>query len=116
MLYAPSCLICIFYLYLLYYICVYFVSPLSSFFLALVFFFFLMIRRPPRSTLSSSSAASDVYKRQGINAEYGDQTKESARHLLTAQQPTPNTRRERVRERETNGRNKAWRIKAPHVV
>eukprot|EP00658_Telonema_sp_P-2_P040076 TRINITY_DN28678_c0_g1_i1.p1 TRINITY_DN28678_c0_g1~~TRINITY_DN28678_c0_g1_i1.p1 ORF type:complete len:290 (-),score=104.73 TRINITY_DN28678_c0_g1_i1:357-1226(-) len=34
-------------------------------------FFFLMIRRPPRSTLSSSSAASDVYKRQGINAEYG---------------------------------------------
>eukprot|EP00828_Plagiopyla_frontata_P047127 TRINITY_DN862_c0_g1_i15.p1 TRINITY_DN862_c0_g1~~TRINITY_DN862_c0_g1_i15.p1 ORF type:complete len:114 (+),score=45.93 TRINITY_DN862_c0_g1_i15:109-450(+) len=29
-----------------------------------------MIRRPPRSTLSSSSAASDVYKRQGINAEY----------------------------------------------
>eukprot|EP00656_Telonema_subtile_P015342 TRINITY_DN18018_c0_g1_i1.p1 TRINITY_DN18018_c0_g1~~TRINITY_DN18018_c0_g1_i1.p1 ORF type:complete len:856 (+),score=202.22 TRINITY_DN18018_c0_g1_i1:1-2568(+) len=35
------------------------------------FFFFLMIRQPPRSTLSSSSAASDVYKRQGINAEYG---------------------------------------------
>eukprot|EP00656_Telonema_subtile_P051546 TRINITY_DN6959_c0_g1_i2.p1 TRINITY_DN6959_c0_g1~~TRINITY_DN6959_c0_g1_i2.p1 ORF type:complete len:205 (+),score=46.99 TRINITY_DN6959_c0_g1_i2:89-703(+) len=32
-----------------------------------------MIRRPPRSTLSSSSAASDVYKRQGINAEYGRQ-------------------------------------------
>eukprot|EP00658_Telonema_sp_P-2_P000009 TRINITY_DN0_c0_g3_i1.p1 TRINITY_DN0_c0_g3~~TRINITY_DN0_c0_g3_i1.p1 ORF type:complete len:177 (-),score=48.23 TRINITY_DN0_c0_g3_i1:909-1439(-) len=32
-----------------------------------------MIRRPPRSTLSSSSAASDVYKRQGINAEYGDE-------------------------------------------
>eukprot|EP00658_Telonema_sp_P-2_P003170 TRINITY_DN11163_c0_g1_i1.p1 TRINITY_DN11163_c0_g1~~TRINITY_DN11163_c0_g1_i1.p1 ORF type:complete len:199 (+),score=52.86 TRINITY_DN11163_c0_g1_i1:119-715(+) len=31
-----------------------------------------MIRRPPRSTLSSSSAASDVYKRQGINAEYGE--------------------------------------------
>eukprot|EP00658_Telonema_sp_P-2_P070323 TRINITY_DN59870_c0_g1_i2.p1 TRINITY_DN59870_c0_g1~~TRINITY_DN59870_c0_g1_i2.p1 ORF type:complete len:482 (+),score=132.65 TRINITY_DN59870_c0_g1_i2:122-1567(+) len=30
-----------------------------------------MIRRPPRSTLSSSSAASDVYKRQGINADYG---------------------------------------------
>eukprot|EP00658_Telonema_sp_P-2_P063573 TRINITY_DN52328_c0_g1_i1.p1 TRINITY_DN52328_c0_g1~~TRINITY_DN52328_c0_g1_i1.p1 ORF type:complete len:227 (+),score=39.68 TRINITY_DN52328_c0_g1_i1:74-754(+) len=30
-----------------------------------------MMRRPPRSTLSSSSAASDVYKRQGINAEYG---------------------------------------------
>eukprot|EP00656_Telonema_subtile_P006573 TRINITY_DN13040_c0_g1_i2.p1 TRINITY_DN13040_c0_g1~~TRINITY_DN13040_c0_g1_i2.p1 ORF type:complete len:315 (-),score=102.11 TRINITY_DN13040_c0_g1_i2:253-1197(-) len=33
-----------------------------------------MIRRPPRSTLSSSSAASDVYKRQGINAEYGELT------------------------------------------
>eukprot|EP01015_Nassula_variabilis_P031334 TRINITY_DN7055_c0_g1_i1.p1 TRINITY_DN7055_c0_g1~~TRINITY_DN7055_c0_g1_i1.p1 ORF type:complete len:111 (-),score=57.31 TRINITY_DN7055_c0_g1_i1:11-343(-) len=32
--------------------------------------FFLMIRRPPRSTQSRSSAASDVYKRQGINAEY----------------------------------------------
>src|SRR5665648_1195536 len=27
-----------------------------------------MIRRPPRSTLSSSSAASDVYKRQVLNA------------------------------------------------
>eukprot|EP00656_Telonema_subtile_P017630 TRINITY_DN19485_c0_g1_i1.p1 TRINITY_DN19485_c0_g1~~TRINITY_DN19485_c0_g1_i1.p1 ORF type:complete len:555 (-),score=180.96 TRINITY_DN19485_c0_g1_i1:309-1973(-) len=36
-------------------------------------FVFLMIRRPPRSTLSSSSAASDVYKRQGINAEYGEE-------------------------------------------
>eukprot|EP00831_Metopus_contortus_P018677 TRINITY_DN17982_c0_g1_i4.p1 TRINITY_DN17982_c0_g1~~TRINITY_DN17982_c0_g1_i4.p1 ORF type:complete len:148 (-),score=35.90 TRINITY_DN17982_c0_g1_i4:71-514(-) len=34
------------------------------------FFFFLMIRRPPRSTQGVSSAASDVYKRQGINAEY----------------------------------------------
>eukprot|EP00825_Cyclidium_porcatum_P014622 TRINITY_DN1790_c0_g1_i1.p4 TRINITY_DN1790_c0_g1~~TRINITY_DN1790_c0_g1_i1.p4 ORF type:complete len:369 (+),score=11.61 TRINITY_DN1790_c0_g1_i1:79-1185(+) len=34
------------------------------------FFFFLMIRRPPRSTHCISSAASDVYKRQGINAEY----------------------------------------------
>eukprot|EP00656_Telonema_subtile_P008564 TRINITY_DN13_c0_g1_i1.p2 TRINITY_DN13_c0_g1~~TRINITY_DN13_c0_g1_i1.p2 ORF type:complete len:129 (-),score=47.36 TRINITY_DN13_c0_g1_i1:214-600(-) len=33
-----------------------------------------MIRQPPRSTLSSSSAASDVYKRQGINAEYGDKS------------------------------------------
>eukprot|EP00825_Cyclidium_porcatum_P052441 TRINITY_DN993_c0_g1_i5.p1 TRINITY_DN993_c0_g1~~TRINITY_DN993_c0_g1_i5.p1 ORF type:complete len:158 (-),score=48.87 TRINITY_DN993_c0_g1_i5:104-577(-) len=33
-----------------------------------------MIRRPPRSTHCISSAASDVYKRQGINAEYmGDQ-------------------------------------------
>eukprot|EP01098_Paradermamoeba_levis_P013543 TRINITY_DN61_c0_g1_i4.p1 TRINITY_DN61_c0_g1~~TRINITY_DN61_c0_g1_i4.p1 ORF type:complete len:148 (-),score=35.31 TRINITY_DN61_c0_g1_i4:142-585(-) len=30
-----------------------------------------MIRRPPRSTHCISSAASDVYKRQGINAEYG---------------------------------------------
>eukprot|EP00825_Cyclidium_porcatum_P019593 TRINITY_DN222_c0_g1_i1.p1 TRINITY_DN222_c0_g1~~TRINITY_DN222_c0_g1_i1.p1 ORF type:complete len:295 (-),score=41.31 TRINITY_DN222_c0_g1_i1:445-1329(-) len=36
----------------------------------LIFFFFLMIRRPPRSTHCISSAASDVYKRQGINAEY----------------------------------------------
>eukprot|EP00825_Cyclidium_porcatum_P012380 TRINITY_DN1645_c0_g1_i1.p2 TRINITY_DN1645_c0_g1~~TRINITY_DN1645_c0_g1_i1.p2 ORF type:complete len:221 (+),score=9.55 TRINITY_DN1645_c0_g1_i1:3-665(+) len=35
-----------------------------------LFFFFLMIRRPPRSTHCISSAASDVYKRQGINAEY----------------------------------------------
>eukprot|EP00656_Telonema_subtile_P006820 TRINITY_DN13175_c0_g1_i3.p1 TRINITY_DN13175_c0_g1~~TRINITY_DN13175_c0_g1_i3.p1 ORF type:complete len:109 (+),score=18.36 TRINITY_DN13175_c0_g1_i3:68-394(+) len=35
------------------------------------FFFFLMIRRPPRSTLSSSSAASDVYKRQCLDAPYG---------------------------------------------
>eukprot|EP00825_Cyclidium_porcatum_P019495 TRINITY_DN22130_c0_g1_i1.p3 TRINITY_DN22130_c0_g1~~TRINITY_DN22130_c0_g1_i1.p3 ORF type:complete len:143 (+),score=41.15 TRINITY_DN22130_c0_g1_i1:46-474(+) len=33
-------------------------------------FFFQMIRRPPRSTHCISSAASDVYKRQGINAEY----------------------------------------------
>eukprot|EP00658_Telonema_sp_P-2_P041257 TRINITY_DN294_c0_g1_i2.p1 TRINITY_DN294_c0_g1~~TRINITY_DN294_c0_g1_i2.p1 ORF type:complete len:281 (-),score=88.47 TRINITY_DN294_c0_g1_i2:419-1261(-) len=38
-----------------------------------------MIRRPPRSTLSSSSAASDVYKRQGINAEYGDQPEAMSR-------------------------------------
>eukprot|EP00825_Cyclidium_porcatum_P011310 TRINITY_DN15792_c0_g2_i1.p2 TRINITY_DN15792_c0_g2~~TRINITY_DN15792_c0_g2_i1.p2 ORF type:complete len:509 (+),score=98.77 TRINITY_DN15792_c0_g2_i1:29-1555(+) len=29
-----------------------------------------MLRRPPRSTHCISSAASDVYKRQGINAEY----------------------------------------------
>eukprot|EP00831_Metopus_contortus_P065626 TRINITY_DN58610_c0_g1_i2.p3 TRINITY_DN58610_c0_g1~~TRINITY_DN58610_c0_g1_i2.p3 ORF type:complete len:130 (+),score=21.70 TRINITY_DN58610_c0_g1_i2:96-485(+) len=29
-----------------------------------------MIRLPPRSTQGVSSAASDVYKRQGINAEY----------------------------------------------
>src|SRR5664279_6192894 len=28
-----------------------------------------MIRRPPRSTLSSSSAASDVYKRQELDAQ-----------------------------------------------
>eukprot|EP00828_Plagiopyla_frontata_P040831 TRINITY_DN5643_c0_g2_i1.p1 TRINITY_DN5643_c0_g2~~TRINITY_DN5643_c0_g2_i1.p1 ORF type:complete len:304 (+),score=57.38 TRINITY_DN5643_c0_g2_i1:89-1000(+) len=34
-----------------------------------------MTRQPPRSTLSSSSAASDVYKRQGINAEYMGQLK-----------------------------------------
>eukprot|EP00657_Telonema_sp_P-1_P004630 TRINITY_DN20806_c0_g1_i1.p1 TRINITY_DN20806_c0_g1~~TRINITY_DN20806_c0_g1_i1.p1 ORF type:complete len:113 (+),score=66.22 TRINITY_DN20806_c0_g1_i1:37-375(+) len=31
-----------------------------------------MIRGPPRSEQSRSSAASDVYKRQGINAEYGE--------------------------------------------
>ncbi|CZT61231.1 hypothetical protein CDFC105_104129 [Clostridioides difficile] len=31
-------------------------------------FCFLMIRRPPRSTQSRSSAASDVYKRQGLEA------------------------------------------------
>eukprot|EP00831_Metopus_contortus_P052306 TRINITY_DN43902_c0_g1_i2.p2 TRINITY_DN43902_c0_g1~~TRINITY_DN43902_c0_g1_i2.p2 ORF type:complete len:199 (+),score=26.54 TRINITY_DN43902_c0_g1_i2:60-656(+) len=35
--------------------------------------FFLMIRRPPRSTQGVSSAASDVYKRQGINAEYWEE-------------------------------------------
>eukprot|EP00831_Metopus_contortus_P019250 TRINITY_DN18320_c0_g1_i1.p2 TRINITY_DN18320_c0_g1~~TRINITY_DN18320_c0_g1_i1.p2 ORF type:complete len:112 (+),score=27.41 TRINITY_DN18320_c0_g1_i1:24-359(+) len=33
-------------------------------------FVFLIVRRPPRSTQGVSSAASDVYKRQGINAEY----------------------------------------------
>eukprot|EP00658_Telonema_sp_P-2_P015410 TRINITY_DN15925_c0_g1_i3.p1 TRINITY_DN15925_c0_g1~~TRINITY_DN15925_c0_g1_i3.p1 ORF type:complete len:144 (+),score=27.54 TRINITY_DN15925_c0_g1_i3:110-541(+) len=47
-----------------------------------LFFFFLMIRRPPRSTLSSSSAASDVYKRQGINAEYGERVTAAWRHLM----------------------------------
>eukprot|EP00658_Telonema_sp_P-2_P023230 TRINITY_DN1929_c0_g2_i2.p1 TRINITY_DN1929_c0_g2~~TRINITY_DN1929_c0_g2_i2.p1 ORF type:complete len:285 (-),score=72.84 TRINITY_DN1929_c0_g2_i2:149-1003(-) len=47
---------------------------MSSLTLSFFFFFFLMIRRPPRSTLSSSSAASDVYKRQGINAEYGNRS------------------------------------------
>src|SRR5665648_1304835 len=31
-----------------------------------------MIRRPPRSTLSSSSAASDVYKRQEVQAVFVD--------------------------------------------
>eukprot|EP01017_Pseudomicrothorax_dubius_P029560 TRINITY_DN35_c0_g1_i3.p1 TRINITY_DN35_c0_g1~~TRINITY_DN35_c0_g1_i3.p1 ORF type:complete len:2413 (-),score=644.06 TRINITY_DN35_c0_g1_i3:90-7328(-) len=36
-----------------------------------------MIRRPPRSTQSRSSAASDVYKRQGINAEYMGKAKTS---------------------------------------
>ena len=35
----------------------------------IIVFFVLMIRRPPRSTQSRSSAASDVYKRQGLNAE-----------------------------------------------
>eukprot|EP00656_Telonema_subtile_P001664 TRINITY_DN10726_c0_g1_i6.p1 TRINITY_DN10726_c0_g1~~TRINITY_DN10726_c0_g1_i6.p1 ORF type:complete len:214 (-),score=26.98 TRINITY_DN10726_c0_g1_i6:263-904(-) len=40
-----------------------------------------MIRRPPRSTLSSSSAASDVYKRQGINAEYGSRPSQTMRVL-----------------------------------
>ena len=34
-----------------------------------MFFFFLMIRRPPRSTLDRSSAASDVYKRQVLEAQ-----------------------------------------------
>ena len=33
---------------------------------------FLMIRRPPRSTRKESSAASDVYKRQGLEALLGD--------------------------------------------
>eukprot|EP01118_Nematostelium_gracile_P001329 TRINITY_DN1136_c0_g1_i1.p1 TRINITY_DN1136_c0_g1~~TRINITY_DN1136_c0_g1_i1.p1 ORF type:complete len:302 (-),score=64.16 TRINITY_DN1136_c0_g1_i1:80-985(-) len=37
-----------------------------------------MIRRPPRSTPIKSSAASDVYKRQGINAEYGEFSRESS--------------------------------------
>ena len=32
------------------------------------YLFFLMIRRPPRSTLDRSSAASDVYKRQEVQA------------------------------------------------
>ena len=32
-----------------------------------------MIRRPPRSTLSSSSAASDVYKRQHLDANVFDE-------------------------------------------
>eukprot|EP00656_Telonema_subtile_P051494 TRINITY_DN6939_c0_g1_i4.p1 TRINITY_DN6939_c0_g1~~TRINITY_DN6939_c0_g1_i4.p1 ORF type:complete len:443 (+),score=165.31 TRINITY_DN6939_c0_g1_i4:67-1395(+) len=55
-----------------------------------------MIRRPPRSTLSSSSAASDVYKRQGINAEYGDSTENAMSQLsslkkLVEQTCTPNT-------------------------
>eukprot|EP00658_Telonema_sp_P-2_P033943 TRINITY_DN24820_c0_g1_i6.p1 TRINITY_DN24820_c0_g1~~TRINITY_DN24820_c0_g1_i6.p1 ORF type:complete len:191 (+),score=55.46 TRINITY_DN24820_c0_g1_i6:136-708(+) len=47
-----------------------------------------MIRRPPRSTLSSSSAASDVYKRQGINAEYGGHcsTMSQDEHMLRALQ------------------------------
>eukprot|EP00658_Telonema_sp_P-2_P036199 TRINITY_DN26232_c0_g1_i3.p1 TRINITY_DN26232_c0_g1~~TRINITY_DN26232_c0_g1_i3.p1 ORF type:complete len:357 (-),score=63.18 TRINITY_DN26232_c0_g1_i3:208-1278(-) len=49
-----------------------------------------MIRRPPRSTLSSSSAASDVYKRQGINAEYGAHfTPSSACLRLMSAESTP---------------------------
>eukprot|EP00656_Telonema_subtile_P045787 TRINITY_DN5203_c0_g1_i1.p1 TRINITY_DN5203_c0_g1~~TRINITY_DN5203_c0_g1_i1.p1 ORF type:complete len:161 (-),score=10.48 TRINITY_DN5203_c0_g1_i1:49-531(-) len=43
-----------------------------------------MNRRPPRSTLSSSSAASDVYKRQGINAEYGMSQSASKRYIVGA--------------------------------
>mgnify|MGYP003381531436 CR=1 FL=1 len=35
--------------------------------------FFLMIRRPPRSTLDRSSAASDVYKRQGLDPDGGEE-------------------------------------------
>eukprot|EP01017_Pseudomicrothorax_dubius_P047250 TRINITY_DN8456_c0_g1_i4.p1 TRINITY_DN8456_c0_g1~~TRINITY_DN8456_c0_g1_i4.p1 ORF type:complete len:168 (+),score=61.13 TRINITY_DN8456_c0_g1_i4:45-548(+) len=43
-----------------------------------------MIRRPPRSTQSRSSAASDVYKRQGINAEYmGSENARSNELLVT---------------------------------
>src|SRR5665648_1216379 len=38
-----------------------------------------MIRRPPSSTLSSSSAASDVYKRQPLEASSGEQV----RHRLS---------------------------------
>eukprot|EP00657_Telonema_sp_P-1_P004154 TRINITY_DN195_c0_g1_i10.p1 TRINITY_DN195_c0_g1~~TRINITY_DN195_c0_g1_i10.p1 ORF type:complete len:109 (-),score=76.81 TRINITY_DN195_c0_g1_i10:37-363(-) len=49
--------------------------------LLIFFFFFLMIRRPPRSTQSRSSAASDVYKRQGINAEYGGRLAQLGEHL-----------------------------------
>ena len=36
---------------------------------SVVVLFFLMIRRPPRSTLDRSSAASDVYKRQVLEAK-----------------------------------------------
>eukprot|EP00831_Metopus_contortus_P010991 TRINITY_DN14330_c0_g1_i1.p2 TRINITY_DN14330_c0_g1~~TRINITY_DN14330_c0_g1_i1.p2 ORF type:complete len:100 (-),score=30.94 TRINITY_DN14330_c0_g1_i1:113-412(-) len=42
-----------------------------------------MIRRPPRSTQGVSSAASDVYKRQGINAEYIGRIKEYLLQSLT---------------------------------
>src|SRR5664280_3882675 len=41
-----------------------------------------MIRRPPRSTLSSSSAASDVYKRQVVEAPASNLKKEVARILF----------------------------------
>eukprot|EP00825_Cyclidium_porcatum_P013035 TRINITY_DN1681_c0_g2_i1.p7 TRINITY_DN1681_c0_g2~~TRINITY_DN1681_c0_g2_i1.p7 ORF type:complete len:128 (+),score=29.18 TRINITY_DN1681_c0_g2_i1:119-502(+) len=55
-----------------------------------IFFFFLMIRRPPRSTHCISSAASDVYKRQGINAEYmGDNGQEFADLTHQNQSPAP---------------------------
>eukprot|EP00825_Cyclidium_porcatum_P042696 TRINITY_DN589_c0_g1_i15.p1 TRINITY_DN589_c0_g1~~TRINITY_DN589_c0_g1_i15.p1 ORF type:complete len:193 (-),score=58.03 TRINITY_DN589_c0_g1_i15:66-644(-) len=51
-------------------LCVLLICFRNSIFMYFFFFFFLMIRRPPRSTHCISSAASDVYKRQGINAEY----------------------------------------------
>eukprot|EP00656_Telonema_subtile_P046509 TRINITY_DN5298_c0_g1_i2.p1 TRINITY_DN5298_c0_g1~~TRINITY_DN5298_c0_g1_i2.p1 ORF type:complete len:179 (+),score=35.45 TRINITY_DN5298_c0_g1_i2:71-607(+) len=61
-----------------------------------------MIRRPPRSTLSSSSAASDVYKRQGINAEYGKPRQRimhrghrmSPRTSPRSHEPSPRTRQD----------------------
>ena len=46
-----------------------FIAGMSSRFVFFCFFFFLMLRRPPRSTLERSSAASDVYKRQAVNAQ-----------------------------------------------
>eukprot|EP00831_Metopus_contortus_P016466 TRINITY_DN16913_c0_g1_i1.p2 TRINITY_DN16913_c0_g1~~TRINITY_DN16913_c0_g1_i1.p2 ORF type:complete len:242 (-),score=97.78 TRINITY_DN16913_c0_g1_i1:1132-1857(-) len=46
-----------------------------------------MIRRPPRSTQGVSSAASDVYKRQGINAEYMGDVIESAFILGIGDEP-----------------------------
>eukprot|EP00658_Telonema_sp_P-2_P009020 TRINITY_DN13412_c0_g3_i2.p2 TRINITY_DN13412_c0_g3~~TRINITY_DN13412_c0_g3_i2.p2 ORF type:complete len:112 (+),score=22.82 TRINITY_DN13412_c0_g3_i2:122-457(+) len=49
-----------------------------------------MIRRPPRSTLSSSSAASDVYKRQGINAEYGKTTPAAMGNLCAPEDEVSN--------------------------
>ena len=50
----------------------------------LVLVFFLMIRRPPRSTLDRSSAASDVYKRQGVHGQRGDDGESIQRFLRAA--------------------------------
>ena len=41
-----------------------------------------MIRRPPRSTQGRSSAASDVYKRQVLNAYYQDKQRELEQTLV----------------------------------
>eukprot|EP00656_Telonema_subtile_P008338 TRINITY_DN13901_c0_g1_i1.p3 TRINITY_DN13901_c0_g1~~TRINITY_DN13901_c0_g1_i1.p3 ORF type:complete len:103 (-),score=32.21 TRINITY_DN13901_c0_g1_i1:240-548(-) len=75
-----------------------------------------MIRRPPRSTLSSSSAASDVYKRQGINAEYGgsalrnmEQQSKTAEHATS--RPRKNSRKKVAAIAEPEGRgNEDWGI------
>eukprot|EP00656_Telonema_subtile_P031417 TRINITY_DN3438_c0_g1_i2.p3 TRINITY_DN3438_c0_g1~~TRINITY_DN3438_c0_g1_i2.p3 ORF type:complete len:118 (-),score=30.51 TRINITY_DN3438_c0_g1_i2:486-839(-) len=59
-----------------------------------------MIRRPPRSTLSSSSAASDVYKRQGINAEYGgSSSRDMAKTFAQGRMPKKKRSAEEVQER-----------------
>eukprot|EP00831_Metopus_contortus_P038963 TRINITY_DN30561_c0_g1_i3.p2 TRINITY_DN30561_c0_g1~~TRINITY_DN30561_c0_g1_i3.p2 ORF type:complete len:141 (-),score=31.21 TRINITY_DN30561_c0_g1_i3:214-636(-) len=63
-----------------------------------------MIRRPPRSTQGVSSAASDVYKRQGINAEYmgkisiAIEIKDPSKQ--TVQTPPAKNREEEVKEDE----------------
>ena len=46
--------------------------------------FFLMIRRPPRSTLDRSSAASDVYKRQELDALVPNRDNSSVNHMNTS--------------------------------